>query len=82
MIWAIVMAAAKPWTYWFAPALLLTASVLVGVVAAGYYRHVAVPAFRWRLHEEQRRLAEMRRQPGSLHRLPAREASAPSAKAA
>ncbi len=82
MTWSIVLAATKPWTYWFAPVLLITALVLIVGIAVGYYRRVAVPAFQWRLHEEQRRLAELRRQPGTVHRLPGRRASTPSVKAA
>jgi hypothetical protein len=45
MFWSMVLAAAKPWTYWFAPAFLVAALVLVVAIAVGYYRRVAVPAF-------------------------------------
>lgn len=82
MTWSFVLAAAKAWTYWFAPALLITALLLVVGIAVGYYRRVAVPGFQWRLHEEQRRVAELRRQPATVHRLPERGASTPSVKAA
>lgn len=75
MTWSIILAAAKPWTYWLAPALLIAALVLIAGIAIGYYRRVAVPAFQWRLHEEQRRLAEARRQQGSVRRLPQRGSS-------
>lgn len=82
MTWSIVLAAAKPWTYWFAPVLLVAALLIIAAIGVGYYRRVAVPAFQWRLHEEQRRLAELRRQRGTGHRLPERGSSTPSAKAA
>lgn len=82
MTWSIVLSAAKPWTYWFAPVLLIIALLFIVGIAVGYYRRVAVPAFKWRLQEEQRRLAEPPRQPGTVHRLPERATSTPSAEAA
>lgn len=82
MTWSIVLATAKPWTYWLAPVLLIAACCASSPSPWGYYRRVAVPAFQWRLQEEQRHLAELRRQPGTVHRLPGRGTSTPSVKAA
>ena len=70
MIGTVLLAAAKPWTYWLAPLLLIAALVTVLVLAVGYYRKVLVPGYQWRLWEEQRRRSEQR-PPATLHRLPA-----------
>ena len=82
MTWSIVVAAVKPWTYWFAPVLLIAGVLLVVGIAVGYYRRVAVPAFQWRLQEEQRRLAEQRPELGTVHHLRQRREATASANAA
>lgn len=69
----VVLGAAKPWTYWIAPPLLVAMLALIVVLAVGYYRKVMVPAFLSRLEEEKRR---RRRDAGvgevrPLHRTPA-----------
>ena len=69
MIWSMVLAAAKPWTYWFAPTFLVAAVVLLVTIAVGYYRRVAVPAFWARVAEEEARRAE-RARGATVHRLP------------
>lgn len=79
---SIVAVAAKAWTHWFAPVLLISALLHIAGIAVGYYQGVAVPASQWRLHEEQRRLAEPRRHPGTVHRLPEHASLTSSAEAA
>jgi hypothetical protein len=69
MVWSMVLAAAKPWTYWFAPTFLVIAVVLVVALAVGYYRRVAVPAFLARVAREQAELAS-RRGEATVHQLP------------
>lgn len=47
-----VVAAARPWHYWLAVALLAVGMLLVLTIAIGYYRKVLVPLY-------QRRTAEL-----------------------
>ena len=70
MTWSIILATAKPWTYWLAPALLVAAMLAAVAIAVGYYRHVAVPAARSRMAEQRRRLAELRRSHGTVVAMP------------
>lgn len=51
----MLLAAAKPWTYWLAPPLLIGTIVLIVVLHVGYYRKVVVPAHLWRLEDQKRR---------------------------
>lgn len=65
----MLLAVAKPWTYWFAPPLLIAGIALMVALAVGYYRKVMVPTFLWRLEQERRaRLPEMTAEVRSLRR--------------
>ena len=76
MTWSMVMAAARPWTYWFAPVFLAAAAALVVVLAVLYYRRIAVPHFEWVVREEQRRrTADLGARTASVHQIPDRPAT-------
>ena len=49
----LMLAAAKPWTYWMWPPLLAIGVVAVLAVLAGYYRKVMVPRYEWSLYEAE-----------------------------
>ncbi|MFP5372341.1 MAG: hypothetical protein ACLGI3_16555 [Actinomycetes bacterium] len=60
----MVLAAARPWTYWLAPPLLMAGLLLILALAIEYYRTVAVPNARRQLLHEERRGAEQRSSDG------------------
>lgn len=65
MTMQMLLAVAKPWTYWIAPPLLISVLTAMAVVAVGYYRKVMVPSYLWRIEAEKRgrqdpKLAEVR----------------------
>ncbi|HVM01606.1 MAG TPA: hypothetical protein VM263_02970 [Acidimicrobiales bacterium] len=64
----LVLAAAKPWTYWMAPPLLLVNVLVLLAVLVGYYRKVAVPRYQWTHYEAEvrRREADLRHRPATL----------------
>lgn len=49
----LMLAAAKPWTYWIWPPLLAICALGVLAVLAGYYRKVMVPRYEWSLYEAE-----------------------------
>jgi hypothetical protein len=57
----MLLAAAKPWTYWLAPTLLIAQLLLLGALAVRLYRKILVPSFAWMYDEEPERHAEMLR---------------------
>ena len=56
---SMVLAAARPWTYWLAPPLLVAELVLIVGLAIEYYRKVLVPSYQRQLYEEQRRIEQL-----------------------
>ena len=56
----LMLAAAKPWTYWIWPPLLGLSVVAVLAVIAGYYRKVMVPRYEWSLYEAELQLRSVR----------------------
>ncbi len=56
----LMLAAAKPWTYWMWPPLLALGVVAVLAVVAGYYRKVMVPRYQWPPYEAQLQLRSVR----------------------
>lgn len=65
MLSAFLLAAAKPWTYWMAPLLLVVNVLVLLAVLVGYYRKVAVPPYQWSHYE-----AELRRREADLQHRP------------
>lgn len=64
---SMLLAAARPWTYWFAPVFLVATLALVVALAVAYYRKVMVPAFLWKFEDQARRRSS--RPAGDVHRL-------------
>lgn len=56
----LMLAAAKPWTYWMWPPLLAIGVVALVAVLAGYYRKVMVPRYEWSLYEAELQLRAVR----------------------
>ncbi len=56
---SMVLAAAKPWTYWLAPPLLGAELILIVGLAIGYYRKVVVPSYQRQLYEQQRQIEQL-----------------------
>lgn len=65
----LMLAAAKPWTFWMWPPLLAISVMAVLAVLAGYYRKVLVPRYEWSLYENELQLRSVR----PLERRPGRE---------
>jgi hypothetical protein len=63
MLWSMVLAAAKPWTYWFAPVFLVATLIMLLVMAVAYYRRVLLPAFWYRVATEEARAAQRAARP-------------------
>ncbi len=69
---SMVFAAARPWTYWLAPPLLVAELVLIVGLAIGYYHKVLVPTYQRQLYEEQHRAEQLSNGgAATVHQLPA-----------
>ncbi len=67
---SMVLAAARPWTYWLALPLLVAELVLIVGLAIEYYRKVLVPSYQRQLYEEQHRTGQLsNRGTAAVHRL-------------
>ena len=49
----LMLAAARPWTYWMSVPLLAIGLAAVLAVLAGYYRRVMVPRYEWSLYQAE-----------------------------
>ncbi len=56
---SMVLAAAKPWTYWLAPPLLVAELIVIVGLAIGYHRKVVVPRYQRQLYEQQRQVEQL-----------------------
>lgn len=79
MILSMLLAAAKPWTYWIAPSLLIVIVLAMVGFAAVYYRKVVVPKYQLLLQQQGEAVAHLRR-PTPL--APSAPAERPRARAA
>jgi hypothetical protein len=57
---SMLVAAAKPWTYWIAPPLLVATVLALLAVATVYYRKVVAPSYALMLEEQRQRVARLR----------------------
>lgn len=77
MILSMVLAAAKPWTHWLAPPLLVGSVLYLVGVAVAYYRKVQAPWYRARLLRQMQQRGVP--QPRPISQLRPRSASVGSA---
>ena len=57
----MLLAAAKSWTYWIAPSLLIVIVLAMVGFAAVYYRKVVGPKYQLMLHQQGQAITQLRR---------------------